>query len=149
MSRKFPLFIELDGAPVTIIGGGRIAARRVRTLQSFGARIKLVSPEISDEINNVTHIAREYRDGDLKGALIAVAATDRREVNRAVGLEAKTLGIPVSVADAADECSFFFPAICEGAGLTAGLVSDFGEHRKTAYAAKIIRAALSDLEMEA
>ena len=53
--------------------------------------------------------------------------------------------IPCSVADCAAESTFFFPAVCEGGGLTAGVVSDGTAHGKTAAAAKRIRAVLEEM----
>lgn len=146
MNRRFPLFIDLTDRPVTVIGGGPVGMRRACILIGFGARVTIISPAISGHVGGAVHIEREYREGDLRGAFLAVAATDSREVNRAVGLEAKRLDIPVSVADRAEECSFYFPAVCEGAGLVAGVVSGGEEHSKTTRAAAAIREILSEFE---
>ena len=92
---------------------------------------------IAAGVSGVRWERRTYRSGDLAGAFLAVAATDDRAVNRQVGEEARALGIPVSVADCREECSFFFPAVCEGGGVTAGLVSRGGrDHGRTARAAR-------------
>ena len=84
--------------------------------------------------------------GDLAGAELAVSATDDRSVNHAVGEEARTLGIPVSVADAPDECTFFFPAICTGDDIVAGVAGRGDDHARTARAAKAIRTVREGLE---
>ena len=76
----------------------------------------------------------------------AIAATGDREVNLQVGEEARRLGIPVSVADCDAECSFYFPAICTGEGLVAGVVSSGKDHHKTARAAREIRKVLEELK---
>ena len=75
-----------------------------------------------------------------------MAATDDRAVNRAVGEEARALGVPVSVADAPAECTFFFPAVCTTGELSAGVVGRGANHARTAKAARAIRAALEGLE---
>ena len=67
-------------------------------------------------------------------------------MNRQVGEEAHSLGIPVSVADCEAECSFYFPAVCTGEELVAGVVSSGKDHHKTARAAKEIRRVLEELE---
>lgn len=144
----FPLFTDLSGKRAVIVGGGTIGLRRAEILVRFGADVTVISPEIKRTKQNVNHIDRVYEKGDLKGAFLAVAATDDREVNCAVGIEAGELGIPVSVADCAGECTFYFPAICEGDGLVAGVVSDGSDHRKTAKAAGEIREILSKLPTE-
>lgn len=77
---------------------------------------------------------------------MAVAATDCREVNHQVGREARALGIPVSVADCREECTFFFPALCTGHGVIAGVSGDGGDHRNTAEAARRIRQTLEEWE---
>ena len=68
-----------------------------------------------------------------------------REVNAAAGREARQLGIPFNRSDCPGDCDFFFPAICEGGGLVAGVVGDGSDHRRTALAAQKIREALGEL----
>lgn len=142
----FPLFMDLSGALCVVVGGGTIAARRAEVLVRFGARVVVISPDWRGKAEGVHWIPRPYIPGDLEGAFLAVAATDCRDVNRQVGREAKALGIPVTVADCREECTFFFPAICTGGGVVAGVVSQNGEdHRRTAGAARAVRKALEEL----
>lgn len=140
---RFPLFINLSNQPVTVIGGGTIAIRRVNVLLQFGADITVISPTWQERAG-VTWIARPYNEGDLVGATLAIAATDHRHVNYMVGQEAKRRNIPVSVADAQGECTFFFPAICMGEDVVAGVVSHGSDHRKTAQTAGKIRKLLEE-----
>ena len=128
-----------------MVGGGAIACRRISVLQSFGAEVTVVAPVWKGRGEPERWLARPYEKGDLNGALLAVAATDDRAVNRQVGEDARALGIPVSVADAQEECTFFFPAVCLGDGLVAGVVSDGVGHKRTAEAAKAIRKTLEEL----
>lgn len=143
---RFPLFIDLSGQKAVIIGGGAIACRRSEVLCWFGAQVTLIAPECKALPDGVEWLARSYQTGDLAGCALAVAATDDRAVNHQVGLDAKALGIPVSVADAREECTFFFPAVCVNDDLVAGVVSDGSNHHRTARAAKAIRATLEELE---
>lgn len=145
-SFRFPLFIDLNNKKVVIVGGGTIALRRAEVLLSFGARVTIIAPECSTVPAGVTFLRRCYQQGDLVGACLAVAATNDRTVNEQVGKEAAAAGIPVSVADRKEESTFFFPAICAGSGLIAGVVSQGEQHKKTATAAKKIRAVLEELE---
>lgn len=143
----FPLFVDLTGRPCVIVGGGAIAARRAEVLARFGGAVTVIAPTWRGGVSGVRWERRTYRSGDLAGAFLAVAATDDRAVNRQVGEEAQSLGIPVSVADSREECSFFFPAVCEGGGVTAGLVSRGGrDHARTARAARAVRKTLEGLE---
>lgn len=143
---RFPLFLDLTGKKVVLVGGGTIAARRIGTLRLFGCEIVVIAPELKAKAEGLTWLQRPYAPGDLEGAFLAIAATGDREVNRQVGEEARRLGIPVSVADCEAECSFYFPAICTGEDLVAGVVSSGKDHHKTARAAREIRKVLEELE---
>lgn len=143
---RFPLFLDLSDKTAVLIGGGTIAARRIASLRQFGCRIKVISPTLSCSSDGLCWIQREYRKGDLEGAFLAVAATDSREVNREVGQEARERAIFVSVADCEEECSFYFPAVCRGENLVAGVVSTGKDHHRTARAAREIRGVLEGLE---
>ena len=143
----FPLFVDLTGRPCVIVGGGAIAARRAEVLARFGGAVTVIAPTWRGGVSGVRWERRTYRSGDLAGAFLAVAATDDRAVNRQVGEEARTLGIPVTVADCREECTFFFPAVCEGGGVTAGLISRHGtDHHRAARAARAVRQALEGLD---
>ena len=140
---RFPLFVSLAGRKCVVCGAGKIAARRIGVLQRFGAEVAVIAPEDKAGVG-LTH-CRGYEKSDLSGAFLAVAATDDRAVNHRIAQDCETKGIPCSVADCAAESTFFFPAVCEGGGLTAGVVSRGAAHGKTAAAAKRIRAVLEEL----
>lgn len=143
---RFPLFIDLKGKKAVIVGGGKIALRRAGVLLSFGADVTIIAPVCEAVPEGATFLQRPYEEGDLAGAFLAVAATNSREVNLQVGQDANAAGILVSVADRKEESNFFFPAICAGNGLVAGVVSQGEEHKKTAAAARKIRTVLEELE---
>ena len=139
----FPMFVDLRGRSCVIVGGGTVARRRAEVLSRFGGAVTVIAPEWAGGVPEVRWERRAYAPGDLAGAFLAVAATDDRAVNRQVGEEARALGIPVSVADRRSECSFFFPAICEGGGAIAGLISQEGaDHARTARLARAVRETL-------
>ena len=142
---RFPLFIDLAGRRAVVIGGGTVGLRRAAALRDFGAVVTVISPALSGPLPDVTCLPRPYRNGDLAGAFLAVAAADNSAVNAAAEAEARTLGILFNRADDQSRCDFFFPALCQGAGLVAGVVGDGGHHRKTAEAARRIRKTLEEL----
>lgn len=141
---RFPLFVSLAGKKCAVFGAGKIAARRAKILRRFGAEVVVTAPEARADIA-VDH-CRGYEKSGLSGVFLAVAATDDRAVNHQIAADCRARGIPCSVADAAAESTFFFPAVCEGGGLIAGVVSDGAAHEKTAQAAKQIRTVLEGLE---
>jgi siroheme synthase-like protein len=105
----YPVFLDLRGRLAVVAGGGPVAVRKMRGLLEAGAHVRVISPELSEELP-VEWKRRRYRRGDLAGAALAFAATNDRAANRRIAEHAAELGIPVNVADRAAECSFLVPA---------------------------------------
>ena len=99
-----------------VVGGGKVAARKVRALVEAEFAITVIAPLIAGEIQrapSVTLVERAFERGDLEhlvGFAVVFACTDSREVNREVGMEARARHIPVVVADSQAESTFFTPA---------------------------------------
>jgi siroheme synthase-like protein len=108
----YPIFFNLTGRPVVVIGGGKVALRKARALVEAGARVKVVAPrrEPGLEALPVEWVPRPFEPTDLDGAFLAYAATDSRAANARVAAEAKRRGIPVNVADCPEECDFIVPS---------------------------------------
>ena len=147
-TKRFPLFVDLTGKKALVIGGGTVGLRRAEVLARFGAEVTVVSPTLSREVERIRHIPRKYTLGDLEGAFLAVAASDDPQVNEAAGREARRLGVLFNRSDAPADCDFFFPAVCEGGGMVAGLAGDGTDHGKTARTAKEIRNILENINDE-
>ena len=143
---RFPLFVSLSGKTVTVVGAGKIASRRIKVLLEYGARIRVIAPQICEEIRALSGsleiIEREYEGGDVLGSFMVIAATDSREVNQKAGADAKAEGINVSVADSREECSFYFPAVIRKGSISIGLVSDGSDHAAAARTAGELREYL-------
>ena len=110
----FPLFLELEGRPCLVVGGGPVAARKAQALAGCGARVKMVAPEVC---------GRTFEDGDVEGMALVIAATDDADVNRHVADLCKAKGIPVNVVDDPANCTFIFPAIARKGPLTVAVSS--------------------------
>ena len=141
-SKRFPLFVDLAGRAAGVIGGGKVGLRRAEVLRRFGADVTVISPSLSAPLEGVRHIPRTYQSGDLSGVFLAVAATGDQAVNAAVGREARKGGVIFNRSDCPEDCDFFFPAICEGEGIVAGVAGDGRDHHKTAEVAQMIRNLL-------
>lgn len=102
-----------------VVGGGAVAVRKARKVFEAGADVVVVSPEVHPELVDmgVEVQARPYEYGDLEGADLVFAATDRREVNAAVAREAHARGIRVNVADRPAEGNFAVPSTLRRGGL--------------------------------
>jgi precorrin-2 dehydrogenase/sirohydrochlorin ferrochelatase len=111
--KYYPVFIDLRGKSVVVIGGGRVAERKVRTLLKCGAIVRVVSPELAPGLRrlvqngSVRHTERRYRKGDVKGAFLVVAASSARDVNARVAADAPYL---VNVTDVPEEGNFIVPS---------------------------------------
>lgn len=145
-NKRFPLFLDLSGRSAVVVGGGTVGLRRARVLRRFGASVTVVSPRLAKPGEGLRHVPRAYREGDLAGAFLAVAATDDPAVNAAVGREARRAGAFFNRSDCPADCDFFFPAVCEGEHLVAGVAGDGSDHRRTAAAAGRIREVLREVE---
>jgi precorrin-2 dehydrogenase / sirohydrochlorin ferrochelatase len=108
----YPIFLDLVGKPVLVVGAGKVALRKTRGLLEAGAAVTVVAPRAVPEFAqlDITMRRRAFRSSDIRGAMLVFAATDDREVNHAVAQAAKRQGISVNVADARAECSFLVPA---------------------------------------
>ena len=157
MSRYFPLFVDLKGKRITVVGGGAIAARRIRTLLEFGARITVIAPEVAEELGQLAEEGRlVWRQaafhpdapGVFAGDFLVLAATDRREVNLAVWRKCRELRIPVNLADDREKCDFYFPGIAAGGGIVAGITAEGRDHRLAREATEQVRELLAHREKE-
>lgn len=117
----YPVFLTgLADMLCVVVGGGTVAARKVRGLLAAGARVRVISPELCAELDalhatqQVEWIPRAYCAGDLAGASLVFAATDARTANQAVAGEARQSGILCNVADSPAEGTFHVPAVYRG-----------------------------------
>ena len=124
-----PVNLLLRDRAVVLIGAGVVAARKARFLLTAGADLRIIAPhkdgqfEQLEELGPMHWESREYREGDLEGAVVAIAATPIRAVNEAVHAEATARSIPVNVVDSPDLCTFIFPAIIDRTPITVAVSS--------------------------
>jgi uroporphyrin-III C-methyltransferase / precorrin-2 dehydrogenase / sirohydrochlorin ferrochelatase len=119
--RYFPLFADLRGRRVLVVGGGEVAERKVRLLLEAGARIDLVARDLTPWLaaraaasgGEVTLRAAEFESAQLVGVVLAVAATSDRAVNALVCAAAAEHDVLVNVVDDAELSSFIVPAIVD------------------------------------
>ena len=110
--RYFPLFLDLAGKPVLLVGGGEVAARKFGLLGQAGAQVTVVSPALCDELADarnsgaLTHVSREFQPTDVEGCWLVVAATNDRLVNAGVAAAADLARIPCNVVDDRELSSF-------------------------------------------
>ena len=131
----FPMFVDISEKEIVVVGGGNIAARRVKTLLLFSDHITVIAPRLHDSLadleaeSRITCLHRAYREGDIYNAHIVLAATDDKEVNRSIGEECNILGqkcgrkILFNTADDRTLCDFYFPAVVQTEDIVIGINS--------------------------
>ncbi|HVV75951.1 MAG TPA: uroporphyrinogen-III C-methyltransferase [Mycobacteriales bacterium] len=109
---RYPLFVDLTGRRVVVVGGGRVATRRTRGLLEAGALVSVIAPAVAAEIAaaDVQVEPREYAPGDLEGAWLVLACTDVEAVNAQVAADAESRGVWCVRADDAASSAAWRPA---------------------------------------
>lgn len=123
----FPFFIDIQDKEGLIVGGGRIAARKVEKLRPFGAKLTVIAPMIRKELledKTLTCQKRDFADSDILGKDFVIAASDNREVNARIGHICRERGILVNVVDDKENCGFLFPALVKEGKLTVGISTE-------------------------
>lgn len=115
----FPVFFDLAGQKVLIVGGGDVALRKISLLERTGASITVVAPVIAPELmaraaaGQLKVTIREFAADDLDGARLVIVATSRRAVNRWIAKLSESRNIPVNVVDDREASRFIVPAIID------------------------------------
>jgi siroheme synthase-like protein len=123
-----PLSLKIDGRNVVVIGGGTVAARKIKVLLRYGAVITVVAPSFVDELeqwpdSRLQRIRRTYEAADLQGALLVLACTNDREVNRRIHGDAHSRGCLVNVSDDESLCDFTLPAIVDRGSIQVSIAT--------------------------
>jgi len=137
---KYPIFLELTGRRVVVIGAGAVAARKAQSLLDAGARLVVVADKIDDVLTslcqgtNAELIKSKYSKDYLTGAVLAIAATGDRQLNRRIYKDCQELEILCNVVDEPQLCDFFVPAVVKRGDLQIAVCT---EGHSPAYAGHI------------
>jgi precorrin-2 dehydrogenase/sirohydrochlorin ferrochelatase len=113
----YPVALDLRDRLCLVVGGGPVAEAKVDGLLAAGARVTVVSPEITEALTaraiegSIIHRPHRYRPDDLDGQQIVFSASDQREVTEAVSAEARRRGLWVNAADDPAFCDFLLPSV--------------------------------------
>jgi uroporphyrin-III C-methyltransferase/precorrin-2 dehydrogenase/sirohydrochlorin ferrochelatase len=122
-----PIFVDLHGRRCLVVGGGEVAARKTDLLLQAGAEVHAVAPRLAGAMQSllddgrIAHREGSFRDSDLDGAQLVIAATDDRAVNARVAALADARGVPVNVVDDPALCRFIMPAIVDRSPVVAAV----------------------------
>src|SRR5262249_32969151 len=148
MSDLLPLFLNLAGRDVLLVGGGAVATAKLRALRAAGARGHVVAPEVAEEIGErgVQSSARACVSADLDGVWLAVAAATP-DVNREVAIAAEARRIFVNAVDDPPNASAYLSGVVRRAGVTIAVSTEGAAPALTSLLRQALDAMLpEDLE---
>lgn len=117
--KYYPVFLDIADKKCIVVGGGEVAARKVKRLLDCGAHVYVISPELNLELaalkkdQRISHIPSAYESKDIHGAALVIGATDDEKTNLAISRDAREKGIAVNIVDDPQKCDFILPSIVE------------------------------------
>lgn len=123
----FPIFLDLTGRRCVIVGGGRVAERKCTALIKTGAKVMVISPQITKRLTDyrekglIRHIQRGYRRSDIRPAFIVIAATDSEETNKRIANDGLAADKLLNVVDTPSLCNFIVPSVVKRGLLTIAI----------------------------
>ena len=141
----FPMFLDIEGKHCLVVGGGKVALRKVQVLLDFGAHVTVVAQQIEKEsYGQVTIYERAYKKNDLQDKVFVVAATDDAEVNHEIAEDARKRNIPVNAVDQPEDCTFIFPSYIRKKNVVGAFSSAGNSPVLTQYLKKQMQEILTD-----
>jgi siroheme synthase-like protein len=128
--KYYPINLNIKGKVCVVIGGGKVAERKVKNILFCGGKVRVVSPDLTDLLSKwakqkkIDYFQNEYHRRHLRGASLVYAATSDRRVNAQILKDAAKLGLLVNVADSAKESTFIVPAVLRKKGFTIAVSTD-------------------------
>ena len=117
--KYYPVFLDIRDKKCVIVGGGEVAARKAERLLDCGAKVFIISPQLTPELTAlkekdiISHIATEYTGDLINGAALVIGATDDEKTNAAISLDARNKGISVNIVDDPQKCDFILPSLVQ------------------------------------
>lgn len=130
MAHLFPAFLNLANKNCLIIGGGKVAERKVRDLLDYDARITVISPGAENNIKHwanqgiITWKPRGFQVTDLDGVFLVFLATDDRNLNHQVVSLCRNQQILVNAVDDPPNCDFYVPSVIRRQSLAIAISTE-------------------------
>jgi len=145
-----PIGISIKKRKCLVVGGGRVALRKIDTLLDFGAEITVIAPEPDKKIEyyagrNLLRLEkRKYNSPEAADYGIVISACDDENVNELVSSDCQKNGVPVNVVDNPNLCDIIFPAVVKRDCLTIATMSD----GQAPFLSRHLRIILEDIFAE-
>jgi len=140
MSRFYPILVDLQGKKALVVGGGKVAQRKIENVLEYGASVHVVARELTGELEHlhrerrIQFLGREFSEAHLEGAFLVIAATDDASLNRRVSQAAQQRGLLVNAVDQPADCNFIVPSVLSRGNL---LIAVSTSGKSPAFARKV------------
>jgi len=131
MANKYmPIGMAMKGRQCLVVGGGKVALRKIDTLMEYETEISVIAPEVVEKIdyyakqNRLTLSKRTYKSPEASEFGLVISASDDSAVNQTVYDDAHAAGVPVNVVDKPSQCDFIFPAVVHRDCLSLAISTD-------------------------
>jgi precorrin-2 dehydrogenase/sirohydrochlorin ferrochelatase len=127
---KYPINLDLNGKPVTVIGAGSVGARKIRALCDAGAKVTVVSKNFASDFDDICQgldmevIKGLYKTEHIEKAVLAIAATDDRALNEQIYRDCQKAKVICNIVDVPDLCDFYVPALVKRGDLQIAIGTD-------------------------
>ena len=125
--QTYPIFALIADRPCLVVGGGIVGERKVFDLLAAGAKVTVVSPELTPALaalaaqREIRHLPGDFQEEQVKGMALVIGATDEMAVNARVSAAAQASGIMVNIVDQPHLCTFIVPAQVRRGELTLAI----------------------------
>jgi precorrin-2 dehydrogenase len=115
--KYYPVHLDIQNRNCLVVGGGGVGTRKVKTLLDCGARVTVVSPEVSPQLQDLATSGdiilkeRSYQSDDLRNMFLVIGATDDEKLNKQLSSDADRLNTLCNIADRPEVCNFILPSI--------------------------------------
>jgi precorrin-2 dehydrogenase/sirohydrochlorin ferrochelatase len=140
MSSFYPILVDLQGKKALVVGGGKVAQRKIETLLEYGAFVQVIARDLTVELEQlrsgkrIEFLGGEFSEASLEGAFLVIAATNDASLNRRVSQAAQQRGLLVNAVDQPEDCNFIVPSILSRGDL---LIAVSTSGKSPAFARKV------------
>jgi siroheme synthase-like protein len=147
VNEYMPIAISMTDRSCLVVGGGKVALRKIEMLLNYEPNITVIAPKVDDKIQyfgdskKVKLKKREYKSPEASMYSLVISASNDEDINKTVAKDCREAGVPVNVVDNPALCDFIFPATLRRGNLTVSVSSD----GKAPFFSSNVRKILEDI----
>lgn len=150
MAEYYPVFLDLEKFSCLVVGGGEVAARKIESLFQAGADITVISSDFSPQTRQLCELAeincqnRPYKENDMEGHDLVIAATSDSRVNEKISQQALSHNILLNVVDNKKLSNFIVPSSLVRGPLQLAISTDGASPAMSAQIRKKLEAEFGE-----